>query len=130
MRIKLTSIFVDDQAKALKFYTEVLGFAKKTEIPMGEVSWLTVVSVDDTEGTELSLEPNSNPAAATFQQTLFEQGIPLTAFEVDDLAAEFKRLVDQGVEFKQEPTDAGPVSMAVLNDTCGNLIQIYQIKSG
>jgi len=130
LRIKLTSIFVDDQAKALKFYTEVLGFAKKTEIPMGEVSWLTVVSVDDTEGTELSLEPNSNPAAATFQQTLFEQGIPLTAFEVDDLAAEFKRLVDQGVEFKQEPTDAGPVSMAVLNDTCGNLIQIYQIKSG
>ncbi len=125
MRIKLTSIMVDDQTKALKFYTEVLGFVKKQEIPVGEYKWLTVVS-SGRDDLELSLEPNANPAGKTFQEALFEQGIPLAAFEVDDLAAEFKRLKGLGVVFTQEPTAMGPVSIAVCADTCGNLIQLYQ----
>jgi|SRR6056297_1022411 len=125
MRIKLTAIFVDDQAKALTFYTEILGFRKKQDIPVGEYRWLSVVA-EDGEGAELSLEPNANPAAKTFQEALFEQGIPMTAFEVDDVDAEFKRLEGLGVAFTSEPMDAGNVRLAVFADTCGNLIQIYQ----
>jgi glyoxylase I family protein len=129
MRIKLTSIIVDDQRKALRFYTDVLGFVKKHEIPVGEYSWLTVVSPEGPDDLELSLEPNANPAAKTFQEALFEQGIPLTAFEVSDINAEFERLTARGVMFTKEPTDAGPVIIAVFSDTCGNLIQIYQPKA-
>ena len=130
MRIKLTSIMVDDQDKALKFYTEVLGFRKKMEIPVGEYRWLTVVAPDDARGDhELSLEPNANPAAKTFQAAMFKQGIPLAAFEVDDLAGEFKRLKLAGVAFTQEPMQAGPVKIAVCSDTCGNLVQLYQPPS-
>ena len=125
MKIKLTGIFVDDQQKALDFYTNVLGFKKKQDIPVGEFRWLSVVSPEGGD-TELSLEPNANPAAKTFQEALFEQGIPITAFEVDDLASEFKRLTDLGVSFTTEPTKAGDVTLAVFVDTCGNLIQIYQ----
>jgi predicted enzyme related to lactoylglutathione lyase len=125
MKIKLYSIFVDDQAKALRFYTEVLGFVKSQDIPAGEFRWLTVRSAEGGD-TELSLEPNANPAARTYQQALLEQGIPATAFEVDDLQAEFERLRRRGVEFTRPPTPMGPVSIAVLVDTCGNLIQLYQ----
>jgi predicted enzyme related to lactoylglutathione lyase len=128
MRINLHSVMVDDQDKALKFYTETLGFIKRTEIPMGEFRWLTVVSPENRDGVELALEPNENPAAQTFQQALVEQGIPWTAFQVDDIDSEFERLTDLGVSFTVEPTDAGPVMMAVFSDTCGNLIQIYQEK--
>src|SRR5262245_32956149 len=125
MRIKLTSIMVDDQAKALEFYTEVFGFVKKQDIPVGEYKWLTVVS-PGRDDLELSLEPNANPAGKTFQEAIFKQGIPLAAFEVDDLAAEFKRLKGLGVVFTQEPMSAGPVRIAVCADTCGNLVQLYQ----
>jgi catechol 2,3-dioxygenase-like lactoylglutathione lyase family enzyme len=125
MRIKVYSIFVDDQTKALRFYTDVLGFVKAREIPVGEYRWLTVRSADGND-TELSLEPNANPAARTYQQALLAQGIPATAFEVDDLKAEFERLQRRGVEFTVPPTPAGPVTIAILNDTCGNLIQLYQ----
>ena len=128
MRINLHSVMVDDQDKALKFYTETLGFIKRTEIPMGEFRWLTVVSPENPDGVELALEPNENPAARTFQQALVEQGIPWTAFQVDDMDSEFERLTDLGVSFTVEPTDAGPVMIAVFSDTCGNLIQIYQEK--
>ena len=128
MRIKLTSIMVDDQDKALKFYTEVFGFVKKREIPVGEYKWLTVVSPDGHDDVELSLEPNANPAGRTFQEAMFKQGIPITAFEVEDIAADFKRLKALGVVFTQEPTAAGPVTIAVCADTCGNLIQLYQPK--
>src|SRR5262245_52116615 len=126
MRIKLTSIMVDDQAKALKFYTEVFGFRKKHEIPVGPYRWLTVVSPDGPGDHELSLEPNANPAGKTFQDAMFKQGIPLAAFEVDDLAGEYRRLKQLGVVFTQEPMRAGPVQIAVCSDTCGNLIQLYQ----
>jgi len=126
MRIKLTSILVDNQDKALKFYTDVFGFVKKKEIPVGEYKWLTVVSPEGPDDVELSLEPNANPAGRTFQEALFKQGIPLAAFEVSDLAAEFQRLKNLGVVFTQEPTQAGPVAIAVCADTCGNLIQLYQ----
>jgi catechol 2,3-dioxygenase-like lactoylglutathione lyase family enzyme len=126
MRIKLTSIMVDDQDKALKFYTETLGFKKKHEIPVGEYRWLTVVSREGPADVELSLEPNANPAGKTFQQALFEQGIPATAFEVDDVHAEYARLRALGVAFTREPTQAGPVVITILSDTCGNLIQLYQ----
>jgi catechol 2,3-dioxygenase-like lactoylglutathione lyase family enzyme len=125
MRIKLCSIFVDDQTKALRFYTDVLGFVKAREIPVGEFRWLTVRSADGND-TELSLEPNVNPAARNYQQALLAQGIPATAFEVDDIQAEFERLKKRGVEFTGPPTPAGPVTIAILNDTCGNLIQLYQ----
>jgi len=128
MRIKLTSIMVDDQNKALKFYTEVFGFVKKHDIPVGEYKWLTVVA-PGRDDLELSLEPNANPAGKTFQDAIFMQGIPLAAFEVDDLAAEFTRLKGLGVVFTQEPTQAGPVRIAVCADTCGNLIQLYQPPS-
>lgn len=126
MRIKLTSIMVDDQDKALRFYTEILGFKKKHEIPVGRFKWLTVVSRDGSADVELSLEPNENPAGKTFQQALFEQRIPATAFEVDDVQAEYERLRALGVAFISEPAQHGPVVLAVLADTCGNLIQIYQ----
>jgi len=125
MRIKLNSILVDDQSKALSFYTEVLGFIASQDVPVGEFRWLTVRSPEDGE-TELTLEPNANPAAKDYQEALFGQGIPLTAFEVDDVKAEFQRLRAKGVEFTTEPMQAGPVWIAIFSDTCGNLIQIYQ----
>jgi catechol 2,3-dioxygenase-like lactoylglutathione lyase family enzyme len=127
MKIGLNSILVDDQVKALDFYTDILGFTKKTDIPMGEFRWLTVVSPDAPDGTELVLEPNANPAARTYQGALFEQGIPLTAFEVADAQAEYERLSARGVVFRSEPTDVGGPIIAVFEDTCGNLIQIYQV---
>jgi catechol 2,3-dioxygenase-like lactoylglutathione lyase family enzyme len=126
MRIKLTSIMVDDQDKALRFYTEVLGFRKKHEIPVGEYHWLTVVSPEGPDDIELSLEPNANPAGKTFQKAMFEQGIPITAFEVSDIEREFARLTELGVAFTKKPTPAGPVTIAIFSDTCGNLIQLYQ----
>jgi glyoxylase I family protein len=126
MRIKLTSIMVDDQEKAVRFYTSVLGFRKKSDIPVGEYRWITVTSPEGPDDLELALEPNANPAAKTFQDAMFKQGIPLAAFEVSDLATEFARLSDKGVAFTKPPTPMGPVSIAVLADTCGNLIQLYQ----
>ena len=126
MRIKLTSIIVEDQDRALKFYTEVLGFQKKHDFPVGEYKWLTVVSPEGREDLELALEPNANPAAKVFQKAMFEQGIPLAAFETSDLKAEFARLKALGVAFTQAPTKRGPVIIAVLSDTCGNLLQLYQ----
>ena len=126
MRIKLTSIMVEDQARALAFYTQVLGFKKKQEFPVGEYRWITVVSAEGPGDVELSLEPNANPAAKTFQRAMFDQGIPLAAFEVGDIAAEFARLKAAGVAFTAEPTLMGPVTIAIFSDTCGNLIQIYQ----
>lgn len=124
MRIHVTSVYVDNQDKALEFYTDTLGFLKKTEIPMGEFRWLTVVSPDQPDGTELVLEPDAHPAAKTFKKALVEDGIPLTSFAVDDVHAEAERLKSLGVRFTQEPVQMGPVTMAVFDDTCGNLIQI------
>jgi catechol 2,3-dioxygenase-like lactoylglutathione lyase family enzyme len=126
MRIIVTSVLVDDQDKALRFYSDVLGFVKKTDIPLGEARWLTVVSPDDPQGTELVLEPDGHPAAKPFKQALVEDGIPFTSFGVDDVHQEFKRLRDLGVRFTQEPLETGPVITAVFDDTCGNLIQIAQ----
>jgi predicted enzyme related to lactoylglutathione lyase len=126
MRIKLTSIMVDNQDKALKFYTEVFGFVKKHEIPVGEYRWLTVVSSEGPNDVELSLEPNANPAGKTFQEALFKQGIPAAAFEVDDVDSEFKLLQGMNVAFTKTPTRMGPVTIAICSDTCGNLIQLYQ----
>jgi catechol 2,3-dioxygenase-like lactoylglutathione lyase family enzyme len=126
MRINLTSVFVNDQEEALRFYTEVLGFVKKHDVPTGEYRWLTVVSPEDPEGTELLLEPSGHPAAKPFKDALVADGIPFTAFAVDDVHAEFERLRGLGVRFTQEPTDMGPVTTAVLDDTCGNLIQIQK----
>ena len=127
MRIYITSIFVDDQAKALDFYTKKLGFEVKNDVPMGEHRWLTVVSKEQPDGTELLLEPSYHPAVTPYKNALVEDGIPATSFQVDDVDAEFARLKDIGVEFTQELTDAGPVRMAVLDDTCGNLIQLVQM---
>jgi catechol 2,3-dioxygenase-like lactoylglutathione lyase family enzyme len=126
MRIKLTSIMVDDQDKAVRFYTEVLGFKKKHDIPVGEYRWITVTSTEGPGDLELALEPNANPAGKTFQEAMFSQGIPLAAFEVTDLASEFARLTAKGVAFTRPPAQAGPVTLAVFADTCGNLIQLYQ----
>lgn len=126
MRIRLTSIMVDDQEKALRFYTEVLGFRKKHDIPVGEYRWITVTSPEGPDDLELALEPNANPAGKTFQSAMFAQGIPLAAFEVTDIAGEFARLTASGVAFIQKPEKAGPVTLAVFADTCGNLIQLYQ----
>jgi glyoxylase I family protein len=126
MRIKLTSIMVDDQNKALKFYTEVFGFVKKHDIPAGEYRWITVVSPEGPPDVELSLEPNANPVGRAFQEGLFKQGIPATAFEVGDLEQEYQRLKDLGVVFTQAPNRQGPVTIAVCADTCGNLIQLYE----
>lgn len=129
MRIKLNSILVDDQERALKFYTDILGFVKKHDVPVGEYRWITVVSPEGPDDLELVLEPNSNPAAKTYQKALFDQGIPATALESSDIAAEFERLKARGVVFTKEPKHAGPVMIAVFSDTCGNLIQIYQSTS-
>ncbi|MFF8847300.1 VOC family protein [Streptomyces sp. NPDC015127] len=128
MKIHLSSVCVDDQDKALRFYTEVLGFVKKTEVPLGEHRWLTVVSPDDPDGTELVLEPDSHPAVKPYKDALAKDGIPFTSFAVDDVHAEYARLRGLGVQFTQEPADMGPVITAVLDDTCGNLIQIAQTK--
>ena len=124
MRIHLTSVFVDDQDQALRFYTEVLGFVKKTEVPLGEAKWLTVVSPDSIEGPELLLEPAGHPAVGPYRRALIEDGIPLASFAVDDAIAEFERLKGHGVVFTQEPMEMGGVTTAVFDDTCGNLIQI------
>ena len=126
MRIKLTSIMVEDQDNALRFYTDILGFRKKHEIPVGEFKWLTVVSPEGPDDLELSLEPNTNPAAKAFQQAMFTQGMPLAAFEVSDIQGEYARLIKHGVAFTREPTRTGPVTIAIMSDTCGNLIQLYQ----
>jgi len=126
MKIKLSSVLVDDQDKALKFYTDVLGFVNKHDIPLGEARWLTVVSPEGPDDIELLLEPNSFPAARTYQEALFKAGIPLTAFAVEDIQKEYERMKNLGVVFSMEPTEAGPVTIAVFEDTCGNLIQIYQ----
>ncbi|AXO32344.1 MULTISPECIES: VOC family protein [unclassified Micromonospora] len=128
MRINLTSVYVDDQDKALRFYTEVLGFVPKTDVPTGEYRWLTVVSPDAPDGVELLLEPDAHPAAKAFKEALAADGIPLTQFAVDDVAAEHERLRSLGVLFTQEPVDMGPVTTAVFDDTCGNLIQIAQYR--
>lgn len=124
MRIHITSVFVDDQDEALAFYTDVLGFVKKTEIPLGEARWLTVVSPESPEGPELLLEPSSHPAVAPFKKALVEDGIPYTSFAVDDVQQEYERLREHGVRFTQEPVTMGPVTTAVFDDTCGNLIQL------
>ena len=126
MKIIVTSIFVEDQDKALSFYTETLGFLKKEDVPVGDFKWLTVVSPDDQEGTELLLEPNDNSAAKAYQKAIFEQGIPATLFGVSDIHSEYERLKKLGVQFKMEPTRAGEVTIAVFDDTCGNLIQIAE----
>ncbi|WP_405463885.1 VOC family protein [Streptomyces jietaisiensis] len=125
MRIHLTSVYVDDQAAAERFYTEVLGFVKKHDVPVGEQDrWLTVVSPDDPDGAELLLEPARHPAALAYREALVRDGIPLAQFAVDDVRAEHARLSGLGVRFTQDPVDAGPVTVAVLDDTCGNLIQL------
>jgi catechol 2,3-dioxygenase-like lactoylglutathione lyase family enzyme len=124
MRIKLTSVLVDDQTKALCFYTDVLGFEKKSDVSLGEHRWLTVVSPADPGGVELVLEPDEHPAARPFKRALVEDGIPFTSFAVGDVSAEHQQLRDRGVLFTQAPTEMGPVTTAVFDDTCGNLIQI------
>ncbi|MGY1594724.1 VOC family protein [Geodermatophilus sp. SYSU D00708] len=124
MRINLVSVLVDDQEKALRFYTEVLGFVKKTEVPLGEHRWLTVVSPEAPDGVELVLEPDGHPAVGPFKAALVADGIPFTSFAVDDVPAEYERLKGLGVTFTQEPLTMGPVTTAVLDDTCGNLIQL------
>ena len=126
MRIIVSSIFVDDQDKALAFYTTKLGFVKKTEIPLGEAKWLTVVAPDDQDGTELVQEPDRHPAVGPFKSALVQDGIPFTSFAVDDVHAEYERLQAAGVAFTQPPVKMGPVTTAVLEDTCGNLIQLAQ----
>ena len=126
MRITLASVFVDDQDKALRFYTDVLGFTKKTEVPLGEHRWLTVVSPDDPDGPELVLEPDAHPAVRPFKEALLSDGIPFTSFAVGDVREEHARLEALGVQFTQQPTAMGPVTTAVFDDTCGNLIQIAQ----
>lgn len=126
MRISITSVFVDDQDKALRFYTEVLGFRLHHDIPAGGARWLTVVSPEDPAGPELLLEPAGHPAAPPFQAALYNDGIPFTQFTVDDVAAEHERLTGLGVRFTMEPTDIGPAIIAIFDDTCGNLIQIVQ----
>jgi catechol 2,3-dioxygenase-like lactoylglutathione lyase family enzyme len=128
MRIYVTSVPVDDQDKALKFYTEVLGFVKKTEVPLGEARWLTVVSAEDPDGTELLLEPDGHPAVGPFKRALVEDGIPFTSFAVGDVHREYERLQSMGVRFTQEPLSMGAVTTAVFDDTCGNLIQIVRVS--
>lgn len=130
MKINMCGLLVDDQAKALRFYTEILGFQKKQDIPMGEFRWLTVVSPDDPDGVELTLEPDVHPAAKPFKAALVKDGIPFTSFAVDDVAAEYERLQSLGVRFTQPPVDHGTVTAAVFDDTCGNLIQITQETTG
>ena len=131
MKIKLTSVSIDDYDKALKFYTEVLGFVKKRDIPLGGgARWITVVSAEDPDGTELLLEPNADyPAMRALKESLVKDGIPFTAFQVDDIQREYARLKKLGVEFTMEPTNMGMTTVAVFNDTCGNLIQLYQVTA-
>jgi catechol 2,3-dioxygenase-like lactoylglutathione lyase family enzyme len=124
MRINLASVWVDDQEKALRFYTDVLGFVKKNDVPVGEHRWLTVVSPEAPDGVELLLEPSEHPAAGPLKEALVADGIPFTSFAVDDVQKEYERLTGLGVRFTQQPTEMGPVTTAVLDDTCGNLIQI------
>jgi catechol 2,3-dioxygenase-like lactoylglutathione lyase family enzyme len=128
MRINITSVFVDDQATALTFYTDVLGFVKKAEVPVGEFLWLTVVSPDQPDGVELLLEPSTHPAVPPYKKALVADGIPAAQFAVDDVQAEYERLTKLGVTFTQEPTEMGPVTTAMFDDTCGNLIQIAAMK--
>jgi catechol 2,3-dioxygenase-like lactoylglutathione lyase family enzyme len=127
MKIYVTSVLVDDQEKALQFYTNVLGFVKKNDIPVGEARWLTVVSPENAAGPELLLEPDSHPAVGPFKEALAADGIPVTSFAVDDVDAEFQRLRRLGVQFTQEPLEMGGVTTAVFDDTCGNLIQIAKV---
>ncbi len=129
MKIVVTSVFVDDQAKALEFYTDVLGFEKKHDIPLGQARWLTVTSRGDPDGTELLLEPDGHPAVGPFKEALVNDGIPFTSFAVDDVHAEYERLQQLGVRFTQPPVQMGPVTTAVFDDTCGNLIQIAETTS-
>jgi catechol 2,3-dioxygenase-like lactoylglutathione lyase family enzyme len=131
MQIKLTSVSIDDYDRALKFYTEILGFVEKRDIPLGEgARWITVVSAEDPDGTELLLEPNADyPAMKALKEALVKDGIPFTAFQVDDIQQEYERMKKLGVEFTMEPTNMGMTSAAVFNDNCGNLIQIYQINA-
>ena len=126
MKIKLSSVFVDDQDKALRFYTEVLGFVKKSELPAGEFKWLTVVSPEGPDDIELVLEPNANAAAKTFQKAVFAQGIPATSFASDDVQQEYERLKKRGVQFTMEPTKTEWGTLATFDDTCGNLINLHQ----
>ncbi|TCS93227.1 VOC family protein [Hazenella coriacea] len=127
MKINLTSVYVDDQEKALQFYTEVLGFVKKNDLPAGKFKWLTVVSPEGPDDIELLLEPNEHPAAKVYQQSIFKDGIPFTTFTVGDLQKEYNRMKSLGVVFHTKPTKMGPVTVAVLDDTCGNLIQLVQL---
>jgi predicted enzyme related to lactoylglutathione lyase len=127
MKIIVTSIFVEDQDKALKFYTETLGFVKKYDVPAGEFRWITLVSPEEQGGTELLLEPNQHPAAKEYQQRLFADGIPVTMFGIDDIQKEHQRLVENGVRFTMKPTKMGDITIAIFDDTCGNLIQIMQV---
>ncbi|MER5324197.1 VOC family protein [Streptosporangium roseum] len=127
MKIAVASVFVEDQSKALAFYTEVLGFEKRQDIPLGDARWLTVASPAGPDGVELLLEPNGNPIAKTYQQGLFEAGIPATTFAVDDIHAEYARMTGLGVVFTAEPVEAGQVTSAVFDDTCGNLIGLHQV---
>ncbi|EST53374.1 hypothetical protein T458_21400 [Brevibacillus panacihumi W25] len=126
MKIVVTSIFVQDQDKALEFYTEKLGFVKKEDVPVGEFRWITLVSPEEQNGTELVLEPNNHPAAKEYQKKIFADGIPATMFGVADINKEYKRLLENGVRFTMEPTKMGELTLAVFDDTCGNLIQIVQ----
>ncbi len=128
LRIRLTSVLVDDQDKALAFYTEKLGFVKKTEIPLGEHRWLTVVAPDEQAGPEIVLEPAGLPEARTYREALVRLGIPYTAFQVDDIQHVYNTLVEREVKFTMKPTNAGAVTIAVLDDTCGNLIQLFQVN--
>ena len=132
MKIKLTSVSIDDYDKALKFYTDVMGFVAKRDIPLGDgARWITVVSPEEPDGTELLLEPNAEyPAMKALKESLVKDGMPFTAFEVGDIQKEYERMKKLGVEFTMEPTNMGPTTVAVLNDTCGNLIQIYQVTGG
>jgi catechol 2,3-dioxygenase-like lactoylglutathione lyase family enzyme len=132
MKVKLTSVSIDDYDKALKYYTEVLGFVKKRDIPLGDgARWITVVSPEEPGGTELLLEPNADyPAMKALKEALVRDGIPFTAFQVDDIQTEYARLKELGVEFTMEPTNMGMTTVAVFDDTCGNLIQIYQVTAG
>lgn len=128
MKIKLTSVYVDDQAKALRFYTEILGFAKKSDFSNGPYRWLTVTSAEEPEGTELQLALNNNPAAKTYQQAMFQQNQPAVMFFTDDVQAEYERMKARGAEFTMPPTDVTASKIAMLKDTCGNLIQVTQLN--
>jgi catechol 2,3-dioxygenase-like lactoylglutathione lyase family enzyme len=129
MKMYIKSVMVDDQAQALAFYTDILGFSIKHDIPIGEHRWITLVSPEEQAGVELALEPNQYPAASTFQEALFRDGIPCTAFSVEDIESEYKRLLEAGVRFTQSPKQAGPVKIAVFDDSCGNLIQLIELES-